>query len=99
MLSITWTKKKSTSPCLKPLPTSFSWTWAKVSNQGVIVCYQTLAKEERGGLPRRYQKPLEKFNERKYLIITQAYKGGGVVVKNNNFYVEKMLHFLSNGGT
>ena len=53
----------------------------------------------KGGLPKRYQEPLKKLNERKYLIISQAYKGGGVVVMNNNFYVENMLHLLNDERT
>ena len=67
--------------------------------QAVIVFYQVLSKDEEGGLPKRYQKVLEKFNGRADLIIAQADKGGRVVVINQSDYIEKTLHLLNNEGT
>ncbi len=57
--------------------------------QGVIACYQALAGDEECVLPKRYKEAIERLGKRTDLIITQADKGGGVVIMNKSYYIEK----------
>ena len=67
--------------------------------QGVVACFQALADEEKSVLPRRYREALKKLGKCENIVITQADKGGGVVVLNKNEYVNKMMDLLSDGST
>ncbi|XP_076059674.1 uncharacterized protein LOC143036311 [Oratosquilla oratoria] len=67
--------------------------------QGVIACYQPLADNEECGLPRRFMVALENLRQRANLLITQADKGGGIVVMNKVDYDNKMLELLNDKDT
>ncbi|XP_076059672.1 uncharacterized protein LOC143036309 [Oratosquilla oratoria] len=67
--------------------------------QGVIECYQALADNEECGLPRRFMVALENLRQRANLLITQADKGGGIVVMNKVDYDNKMLELLNDKDT
>ncbi len=67
--------------------------------QGVIACYQALAEDEEPALPRRFQKALEALGKRTDIVVTQADKGGGVVVLKKTEYEEKMQLLLNDTDT
>ncbi|XP_045107741.1 uncharacterized protein LOC123502642 [Portunus trituberculatus] len=67
--------------------------------QGVIACYQAIAEDEEPGLPRRFRTALEDLGRRTDIVITQADKGGGVVVMKRTEYVDKMQQLLSDSNT
>ncbi|XP_076036062.1 uncharacterized protein LOC143022012 [Oratosquilla oratoria] len=67
--------------------------------QGVISCYHALANNNECSLPRRFMKALEDLSRRTDILITQADKGGGIVVMNKSSYVEKMHELLNDENT
>ena len=67
--------------------------------QGVISCFQALKKEEPPGLPRRFKEALTKLSDQKDIIITQADKGGGIVILDKMDYINKMNDLLNDTET
>lgn len=67
--------------------------------QGVIACYKALAEKQPNTLPFRYKRALIDLNKNKDIVITQADKGGGVVIMNKSDYVEKMCDLLDDETT
>ena len=63
--------------------------------QGVLTCCKALADEEPGTLPRRYVKALRDLANDSEIIVTQADKGGGIVIMDTDQYVEKMREMLN----
>ncbi|XP_076044806.1 uncharacterized protein LOC143027405 [Oratosquilla oratoria] len=62
--------------------------------QGVIACCLAAADQQPNALPSRYISALKNLGEDKDLVITQADKGGGIVVMDKTDYDKKMLDLL-----
>ena len=67
--------------------------------QGVLTCCKALADNEPSSLPRRYMQALNELANDKSIIITQADKGGGIVIMDAKRYDEKMKEMLSDRNT
>ena len=67
--------------------------------QGIVACCKALADRETNSLPRRYQLALDDLAKDQSIIITQAYKGGGIIVMDNEEYVQKMKELLADHET
>ena len=67
--------------------------------QGVLACCKALADEESNSMPRRYAKALKTLANDKSIVITQADKGGGLVIIDRAEYRQKMQDMLSNQDT
>ena len=57
--------------------------------QGILTCCKALADNEPSSLPRRYVQALNDLANDKSIIITQADKGGGIVIMDTKKYDEK----------
>ena len=58
-----------------------------------------LADKEPNSLPRRYIKVLEGLAEDKTIIVTQADKGGGVIIMDSTQYLDKLNDLLADAET
>ena len=67
--------------------------------QGVILCCKALADKEPDKLPRRYMTALKCLANDPTVTITQADKGGGVVIMDKSEYVSKMNQLLQDSDT
>ncbi|XP_076065238.1 uncharacterized protein LOC143039251 [Oratosquilla oratoria] len=67
--------------------------------QGVVACYKALAQSNICVIPRRYKEALHTLSQDDSIIISQADKGGGVIVMNKNDYLDKMLDLLNDHTT
>ncbi|XP_076037629.1 uncharacterized protein LOC143023045 [Oratosquilla oratoria] len=67
--------------------------------QGVIACYKALANTQYHSIPKRYMKVLNELGRNKELVITQADKGGGIIILDKSDYENKMMELLSDGTT
>ena len=67
--------------------------------QGVITTMNCLKNEQFPALPRRYEKALNDMKKDSSVHITQADKGGGVVVMDSSSYTEKMIELLEDETT
>ena len=63
--------------------------------QGILTCCKALADSEPSSLPRRYLQALKDLANDKNIIITQADKGGGIVIMDIKKYTKKMEEMLS----
>ena len=63
--------------------------------QGILICCKALADSEPSSLPRRYMQALKDVANNKNIIITQADKGVGIVIKDVKKYTKKMEEMLS----
>ena len=63
--------------------------------QGILAVCKALADNEPNGLPRRYLLALETLAKDKNIVITQADKGGGIVVLNSSDYLDKLKSLLA----
>ena len=67
--------------------------------QGVILCCKALADKEPDKLPRRYMTALKCLGNDPTVTITQADKGGGVVIMDKSEYVSIMNQLLQDSDT
>lgn len=67
--------------------------------QGVLAVCKALTDKEPEKLPRRYMKALRKLAEDPDVVVTQADKGGGVIIMDKIEYVRKMEEMLSDAAT
>ena len=67
--------------------------------QGLLMCCKALADKEPDKLPKRYITALKTLANDSSVIITQADKGGGVVIIDKNEYVNKMKELLEDSDT
>lgn len=72
---------------------------SKGFNQGVLACYKALAMENRSAIPRRHREALADLSRDESIVITQADKGGGVIVMDKNDYINKMMDLLNDATT
>ena len=63
--------------------------------QGILTCCKALADKEPCSLPRRYVQALECLANDKNIIVTQADKGGGIIIMDRKKYDERMKDMLS----
>ena len=66
--------------------------------QGVLLCCKALAHKE-PDIPRRYIKALRRSASDPSVIVTQADKGGGVVIMDIDDYTDKMNDLLQDSET
>ena len=67
--------------------------------QGVLACCKALADDEGQSMPRRYARALRSLATDKTIVITQADKGGGLVILDKSEYRQKMNEMLSDKDT
>ena len=67
--------------------------------QGLLAVCKMLADKEPNSLPRRYIKALEGLAEDKTIIVTQADKGGGVIIMDSSQYLDKLNDLLADAET
>ena len=67
--------------------------------QGIVACCKALADKEINSIPKRYQEALENLAKDPKIIVTQADKGGGIVILDKTEYEKKMEDLLSDHGT
>ena len=67
--------------------------------QGILAVCKALADKEPGSLPRRYIKALENLAVDKNIVVTQADKGGGVVIIDSSEYRKKLNDLLADAET
>ena len=67
--------------------------------QGILTCCKALSDKEPGSLPRRYSKALRDLSSDNDIIVTQADKGGGIVIMDKVSYIQKMQDLLSDEET
>ena len=67
--------------------------------QGVLACCKALADDEGQSMPRRYAKALRSLATDKTIVITQADKGGGLVILDKSEYRQKMHEMLNDKET
>ena len=63
------------------------------------MCCKALADKEPDKLPKRYMEALKGLAKDTSVVITQADKGGGVVIMNKDDYVNKMNDLLQDCDT
>ena len=88
-------------------PSGFSWYVSSFGDesdvekgfiQGVLTCCKALADKEGNSMPRRYYQALLTLAKDKNIVITQADKGGGIVILDKSEYDRKMHDLLKNDG-
>ena len=67
--------------------------------QGVLACCKALADDENRSIPRRYLRALQALAKDNTIVVTQADKGGGLVIIDSSEYCEKMRELLSDRDT
>ena len=67
--------------------------------QGILAVCKILADKEPESLPKRYLKALEGLAEDKNVIVTQADKGGGVIIMDSSEYLRKLSDLLTDAET
>ena len=67
--------------------------------QGILLCCKALADQEPDKLPRRCMKALKSLADDSAITITQADKGGGVVILDTTEYIRKMNDLLKDNKT
>ena len=67
--------------------------------QGIVACCKALADKEKNSMPKRYQLALEELAKDQSLVITQADKGGGIIILDKTEYDKKMEELLSDPDT
>ena len=67
--------------------------------QGILICCKALTDQEPDKLPRRYMTALKTLANDPSIIITQADKGGGIVLIDRADYVKKMNALLQDSDT
>ncbi|XP_043197909.1 uncharacterized protein LOC122368238 [Amphibalanus amphitrite] len=67
--------------------------------QGILTCCKALSDKQPGSLPRRYLKALRDLANDSGIIVTQADKGGGIVIMDRAQYIQKMQDLLSDKDT
>ncbi|XP_076035370.1 uncharacterized protein LOC143021647 [Oratosquilla oratoria] len=86
----------------KSLVKNYRWNEKDVDKcfkHGIVACYQALAEGEESGIPRRFREALTRLQKRTDLVITQADKGGGIVIMKKTDYNEKMQELLDDRDT
>lgn len=81
---------------------NYSWKEDDIEKgfmQGILFCCKALSDKEPAKLPRRYLKALEALAGDTSVVITQADKGGGVVIIDSIEYVRKMKDLLQDLAT
>lgn len=68
-------------------------------NQGIALCCSVAATRKKTSIPRRYVKALRELKENGNSKITSAYKGGGIVITDHKYYIDKMEGLLSDENT
>ena len=77
---------------------NYKWTEDDIEKgfiQGILLCCKAMADQEADKLPRRYMKALKSLADDQSIVITQADKGGGVVIIDRTEYVDKMNELLN----
>ena len=67
--------------------------------QGILLCCEALADKEPDRLPRRYMEAWKRLANDSSVIITQADKGGGIVIMAKIDYASKMNELLEDSDT
>ncbi|XP_076028902.1 uncharacterized protein LOC143017842 [Oratosquilla oratoria] len=67
-------------------------------NQGIIMCFQAFANNNKYVIPKRFLIALNNLSKDN-IIITSADKGGGIVIMNKHDYNNKMLDLLNDSET
>ena len=67
--------------------------------QGILAICKVLADKEPCTLPRRYINALENLAMDKNITVTQADKGGGVIIMDSSHYLQKLNELLSDAET
>ena len=67
--------------------------------QGILAICKVLADKEPSTLPRRYINALENLAVDKNITVTQADKGGGMIIMDSSQYLEKLNELLSDAET
>lgn len=67
--------------------------------QGITACGKALASTQSTCLPRRFLTALEDLSKDQTRIVTQADKGGGVIVMDSSDYQQKMNELLADQST
>ena len=63
--------------------------------QGVLTCCKALADSEPSKLPKRYTQALKQLANDRSIVVTQADKGGGIIIMNTEKYDKKMKEMLN----
>ena len=67
--------------------------------QGLTACLSYTAEREPPALPKRYIKALQELGKTSNIVITQADKGGGIVLLDHDAYITKMQDLLQDSNT
>ena len=67
--------------------------------QGILTCCKALADEQASSLPKRYLRALKALANDDNIVVTQADKGGGVVIMDRVQYENKMNEMLNDTDT
>ena len=81
---------------------NYKWNDSDVEKgfvQGIVTCCKALADKEPNSLPRRYIRALRNIANDSSVVVTQADKGGGVIIMDKQQYVAKMNEMLSDSET
>ena len=63
--------------------------------QGILACCKALADRQPSSMPKRYMRALQNLANDDSVVVTQADKGGGVIIMDKQQYVTKMNEMLS----
>ena len=67
--------------------------------QGILTCCKALADQQPSSLPRRYVRALKNLANDDSVVVTQADKGGGVIIMDKGQYEAKMNELLNDTET
>ena len=76
-----------------------SYNYAKGFIQGILACCKALADQQPSSLPKRYKRALQKLANDDSIVVTQADKGGGIIIMDKQQYVTKMDEMLNDSET
>ncbi|XP_076057217.1 uncharacterized protein LOC143034752 [Oratosquilla oratoria] len=62
--------------------------------QGILLCCKAFSDNKTSQIPRRYKKALQDLKNDQEIIITQADKGGGIMIMDRTDYINKMNTLL-----
>ena len=81
---------------------NYKWTDGDAEKgfiQGILTCCKALADQQPSSLPRRYVRALRNLANDDSVVMTQADKGGGVIIIDKDQYVAKMNEMLNDTET
>lgn len=81
---------------------NYKWSDSDVDKgfvQGILTCCKALADKQPSSLPKRYVRALKNLANDDSVIVTQADKGGGVIIMDRHQYEAKMTELLNDAET